>query len=74
MAKNYVLTMVSILRGIYPNLSQPDAMSLAWGGLEGTAYYTNPPIGTSVPPNQASINGQYRYNTNGIGHGCPVTN
>lgn len=42
--------------------------AFAWGGLEGTNYFTNPPSGLTIPTNQATINGNYRNKT--LGHGC----
>lgn len=68
MAKSYVNTMADILQGMFSSLSRVHALSLSWGGLEGTSYFTNPPTGLTIPTNQATINGNYRNKT--LGHGC----
>ncbi|RYF46448.1 MAG: hypothetical protein EOO38_14100, partial [Cytophagaceae bacterium] len=66
-ARYYVTPMANALREMFPALSSADAYSLAWGGLETTPYYTNPPSGVYIPSNQQETNGKYRSKE--LGHG-----
>lgn len=70
MAEKYVTVMTNILRSMFPSLSNNHAKSLAWAGLEGTSYFTNPPTGVSIPDNQNDINNDYREKKKGTG--CPI--
>jgi hypothetical protein len=74
MAANYVNTMANDLMAMFPGLIKDAAYALAWGGLEGTALYSDPNKTVYLPTTQSAINTLYRFHTDGnghfYGHGC----
>lgn len=72
MAKDYVDVMANILKQIYSHIDISDAKKLAWGGLQGTSIYKNPPPTLVIPPDVNTVNLNYRNNS--VGMGCNIEN
>ncbi len=64
MAEKYVDTMGDILKEMF-QLTDNDAKSLAWGGLTGTIFYNNPPLGLHKPQNVDTVNSNHRSGISG---------